>query len=96
MANETTTNPQSRADELEERLIDFAVRIVRLSAGLPGRPPENTSRDKFYEPVHRQLQTMVKREVLKAAPILSTSWGLYSRNSTKRPSGFALSNVAKY
>ena len=34
MANKTT-NPQFRADELEERLIDFAVRIVRLSAGLP-------------------------------------------------------------
>src|SRR5882672_11505523 len=27
--------PPSRADELEERLIDFAVRIVKLSAGLP-------------------------------------------------------------
>ena len=27
--------PQSRADELEERLIDFAVRIVNLSANLP-------------------------------------------------------------
>src|SRR5438046_8667057 len=35
MANKTTTNPQFRADELEERLIDFAVRIVRLSARLP-------------------------------------------------------------
>ncbi len=28
-------NPQTRADELEERLIDFAVRIVNLSARLP-------------------------------------------------------------
>lgn len=28
-------NPQFRADILEERLIDFAVRVVRLSAGLP-------------------------------------------------------------
>ncbi len=27
--------PQSQADELEERLIDFAVRIVKLSASLP-------------------------------------------------------------
>src|SRR3989454_2926538 len=35
MANKTTTDPQSRADELEERLIAFAVRIVRLSASLP-------------------------------------------------------------
>jgi four helix bundle protein len=28
-------NPQFRADILEERLIDFAVRVVRLSAALP-------------------------------------------------------------
>ena len=28
-------NNQSRADELEERLIDFAVRVVNLSASLP-------------------------------------------------------------
>lgn len=28
-------NPQFRADVLEERLIDFAVRVVRLSAALP-------------------------------------------------------------
>lgn len=27
--------PQSQADELEDRLIDFAVRLVRLSARLP-------------------------------------------------------------
>jgi len=27
--------PQARADELEERLIDFAVRFVKLSANLP-------------------------------------------------------------
>ena len=27
--------PPTRADELEERLIDFAVRIVKLSANLP-------------------------------------------------------------
>jgi len=29
---------RSRADELEERLIDFAVRIVKLSAALPKTP----------------------------------------------------------
>jgi four helix bundle protein len=29
---------QSRADELEERLIDFAVRVVNLSANLPRTP----------------------------------------------------------
>ena len=32
------TSQQSKADELEERLIDFAVRIVNLSASLPKTP----------------------------------------------------------
>jgi four helix bundle protein len=31
-------SPQARADELEERLIDFAVRIIKLSASLPKTP----------------------------------------------------------
>jgi four helix bundle protein len=35
MDNTASRNTQSRADELEERLIDFAVRIIRLSASLP-------------------------------------------------------------
>ena len=36
--------PQSRADELEERLIDFAVRIIKLSATTAAkcrRPPHS-------------------------------------------------------
>lgn len=32
---EVARDPQSKAIELEERLIDFAVRIVKLSASLP-------------------------------------------------------------
>lgn len=31
-------DPQSQADELEERLVTFAVRIVKLSASLPRTP----------------------------------------------------------
>jgi four helix bundle protein len=34
----TYHNSQDRADELEERLIDFAVRIIKLSANLPKTP----------------------------------------------------------
>ena len=34
----TGSSSQTRADELEERLIDFAVRIVKLSASLPRTP----------------------------------------------------------
>ena len=32
---ENAPGSQLRADELEERLIDFAVRVIRLSASLP-------------------------------------------------------------
>ena len=36
--NETRRLSQSRADALEERLIDFAVRIIKLTARLPKTP----------------------------------------------------------
>ncbi len=38
MEEKLARSTQSRADELEERLIDFAVRIVKLSANLPRTP----------------------------------------------------------
>ena len=39
MENETPTkSPQVKADELEERLIDFAVRVIKLLASLPKTP----------------------------------------------------------
>ncbi|MBS1808397.1 MAG: four helix bundle protein [Acidobacteria bacterium] len=39
MENESVAkSAQARADELEERLIDFAVRILKLSASLPKTP----------------------------------------------------------
>lgn len=39
MENETTgKSPQSKSDELESRLIDFAVRVIKLSARLPKTP----------------------------------------------------------
>jgi four helix bundle protein len=38
MEDRLAGSAQSRADELEERLIEFAVRIVKLSANLPRTP----------------------------------------------------------
>ena len=35
---ETVKHSQSKADELEERLIEFAVRVIKLSASLPKTP----------------------------------------------------------
>ena len=37
-ANKATKASQSKADQLEERLINFAVRIINLSARLPRSP----------------------------------------------------------
>ena len=34
----TGKSPQSKSDELEQRLIDFAVRVIKLSARLPKTP----------------------------------------------------------
>jgi four helix bundle protein len=36
--NQLKSGSQSQADELEQRLIDFAVRIIKLSASLPRTP----------------------------------------------------------
>ena len=36
--NALAQTPQTKADEFEERLIDFAVRIIKLSANLPKIP----------------------------------------------------------
>lgn len=39
MENDVTPkNSQAKADELEDRLINFAVRVIRLSAALPKTP----------------------------------------------------------
>src|SRR5687767_6735157 len=37
-ATAVAKEPRTQADELEDRLVDFAVRIVRLSAALPRTP----------------------------------------------------------
>ena len=48
MENERTTKTgQMLADELENRLIDFAVRIVKLSAGLPKTPAGKHSQVRY-------------------------------------------------
>jgi four helix bundle protein len=38
MGDFRVVQPQARADELEDRLIGFAVRIIKLSANLPKTP----------------------------------------------------------
>jgi four helix bundle protein len=38
VVGKTRIEPVSKADELEERLISFAVRIIKLAASLPNNP----------------------------------------------------------
>jgi four helix bundle protein len=35
LTNATVTKPQTKSDQLEERLIDFKVRIIKLASNLP-------------------------------------------------------------
>ena len=44
---EDDDDPQLLADQLEQRLIDFAVRIIKLSNRLPKLQQENTFRVRF-------------------------------------------------
>jgi len=65
--------PQSKADELEERLIDFAVRIIKLTSGLPKTNAGKTSPDRFCDPEPRLRQTTVKQEAQRVQLILFTN-----------------------
>ena len=68
-------SPQSKSDELEERLIEFAVRIIRLSASLPKTPAGKLwGRSCGREPRARQI--MARPEARKATPILCINWAL--------------------
>jgi len=57
---EGVKDPQSRANELEERLIDFAVRIVKLSASLPKTPA-----GKHAESSQRRSKLLAQEQSLK-------------------------------
>jgi hypothetical protein len=68
------TGSQARADKLEERLIDFAVRIVILSANLPKTPAGgNILLDRSCDQELPPRRIMVKQEVQKAMLISFTN-----------------------
>lgn len=72
MENEVATkNSQAKADELEDRLINFAVRVIKLSAALPKTPAGKHIDGKSYGPALLPRRITVKPEALKAMPTLS-------------------------
>ena len=73
MLQESFKDPQWQADELEERLISFAVRIIKLSASLPEHQQENMWLVKFSDAALRRHPTMVRRRAPKVLLILFTN-----------------------
>jgi four helix bundle protein len=65
---EQAKDSQSRADELEERLIDFSVRIVKLSSRLPKTP------------AGRHIAGQILRSGTSPAPNYGEARGAESRN----------------
>jgi len=61
-------NAQSFADKLEDRLIEFAVRIIRLVARLPRTPAGKHVSGQIPRSGTSPHQTMEKREEPKAVP----------------------------
>ncbi len=56
--------------DLKDRLIDFAVRIIKLSEKLPNTKQENIFQVKFLEVELPRLQTMEKELVQNQEKIL--------------------------
>jgi hypothetical protein len=73
-------NPSHRADELEERLIDFAVRIIKLTPDCPRRLPGGTSPGRFCDPELPQRRTTAKPGARKARLTLFTSSASFLRS----------------
>ena len=60
---------QTYADELEERLINFAVRIVKLASQLPRTPAGKHVAGQILRAGTPQLRITAKLGVRKATPI---------------------------
>jgi len=66
---------EERVFDLEERLIDFAVRVIRVADSLP------------FAPGHRLLQITVKHKARNRGLILSTRSKSVSKNCEKQEYG---------
>ena len=65
----------ARGDDLEERLIDFAVRVMRVGKALPETAEGRHIVANYCAPARRQRQITAKREAPKAIRTLFTSYG---------------------
>jgi hypothetical protein len=78
---------EPRGYNLEERLIEFGVRIIRLAQALPKRGLETTSPGKSFEAALPRPPIMVKPRAPSLAPTLFIGCKYVSRNCAKRGCG---------
>jgi four helix bundle protein len=75
-----SSSSQSRADELEERLIDFAVRIVKLSASLPKTPAGKHIAAQILRSGTSPAPNYGEARGAESGPTLFTNCGLFLRS----------------
>jgi hypothetical protein len=63
----------AKGDDIEERLIDFAVRVIRVGEALPDSQAGRHIKGSYYAAIHHLHPTTVKQEAQKAARISFTS-----------------------
>lgn len=78
----------AKGDDIQARLIKFAVRIMRVCDSLhPRRQPDSMSLVSYCAAGHHRHLIMGKDAMRKVEGILSISSALSSRNSMKHTSG---------
>ena len=70
----------AKGDDLEERLIEFAVRIVKLGNAMPKPQPVGIWEISLCVAEHHLLSTMMRPELRKVNGTLSTKCGSCLRN----------------
>ena len=75
------------SDQLEERLIEFAARIVMFSTDLTGTPAGKHIAMQVLSLERLRLPIMRRRAAQRVVQTSFTSWELCRRNSMRHPSG---------
>ena len=85
---DSNLDPQTQADQLEERLIDLPFELLSFQTDFLKLQQANTSRDRFLGVALRRLRIMVKRGALKVEQTSYTNLELFLRSLTKHLFGY--------
>ena len=94
--NENAKASQSKADELEERLIDFAVRIIKLTAGLPKTPAGKHIAGQILRSGTSPAPNYGEARGAESTADFVHKLGIVLKELNEPPSGFALLSGARF